>query len=119
MSLLLGYLVVGYVVAIIFASFFTKVSIIQLSKENKIEIKSEKSCIILPLKFFNLKFFKLIVILANTNDEIFGYSKIFQLKYGWVFLISSLFWPVFLVILGFHAFGAILGKQLPPNGSLD
>ena len=106
-----GYLLVGYMIALIFAAFFTKMSIIQPSKEKnpEIEIKSEKSFIILPLKFF-----KLLVIFANASDNISGYSKIFQLKHGWLFLLSGLFWPAFLVILIFNALGAIY-EQLPPQ----
>ncbi len=117
MSLLLGYLVIGYIVALIFASFFTKIFVMKcFSGDGKLEIKGDKPC-----SFIHLPWAHVIVVLINADDEIlFSGSKIvFSIKLGWLFLVSALIWPVFLVILSIMILGKIFGKQLPSNELLD
>ncbi len=108
------YLLVGYVIAFIFAVFFTKMLVIKfLSEESKIEIRSKK-----PSSFLQLFNRKLIVIFAHADDEssTINAKIIFQLKDGWLFLTSSLIWPIFLTVLIWMVLGRIFGKQLSPNG---
>ena len=103
------YLLVGYVIALIFAGFFTKIFVMKcFSGDGKLEIKGDKPCSF----FIHLPWVHVLVVLINADDEILfsGSKVVFSIKLGWLFLVSALIWPVFLVILSIMVLGKIFGK---------
>lgn len=108
-NLLWGYLGVGYIVALIFALFFTKIMFVKLlSDKCEFEINTDKSCIFIPLLWAHI-----IIVLANTDDEILfdGLKIAFQLGLGWLFLISGLIWPISLIILAVDIYAKVFGQS--------
>lgn len=106
------YFAVGYIVAVLFASFFKKIFVVQetSNKNDKlvIDLIIERPCYILGL-------WRLTIILADPEDKILivGFHRFFELETGVLFLISWLIWPVSLAILAIIAYGNIFGKSLP------
>lgn len=110
MGYLEWYLSVGFVIAFIFACFFTKMLVLKKSLdkgESSIIITSEKSVFIFSLS-------SITVVLADVDDEfaINGFNVIFQLKLGLLFLINILVWPISLFTLILSACGCIFGQRL-------
>ena len=104
------YLLIGFVVALIFAGFFTKIVVIKKSSDKdgnkKIVILHEK-----PAYFLSLSRF--IIILTNVDNDfsLTGFTKLFQLKLGLLFLINILIWPISFFILILMVFTTVFGKR--------
>lgn len=100
------YLLVGLIISVFSVIFFEKISVIKLSSDEKIEIKSERPFSIVKLSK------RFLIFLTYSDSEISNSDKIiFQSDEASTSLIMMLLWPVSVVIIGFMAFGAILGNK--------
>ncbi|KKS43678.1 MAG: hypothetical protein UV48_C0028G0002 [Candidatus Azambacteria bacterium GW2011_GWA2_42_9] len=113
-----GYLGLGYIIAVIFAAFFTKMVVIRPLYGGKLTINCRKSVMYLPL---SLPWVHVIVILANIDDEIIldGLDVVFSIKHGGLLLMSGLIWPVSLSVLLLEAYVRISGKPLDINTTIN
>lgn len=104
------YLGAGYAIAVIFATFFTKIVVFRpLSDRCNLTVNCDKPGMCLPLPWVQV-----IAILANADDEIIhdGLDVVFSIKYGMLFLVSGLIWPIFLGILLLKAYARVSGKPV-------
>lgn len=112
MNLLWGYLAVGFLVALIYAVFFTRIIILKKisSEKNNCEIHLEK----VDKSLYILHFERFFIVFTDIENEVLfnGFNNIFQLKLGLLFLVSGLIWPIFLIVLILILCVHIFGKQL-------